>query len=118
MSYKKSSLKRSFFRLNRWLVMEKHQYYIMVSVNTPAGYECFGQYTLGSGTQQAHDIFSKLKGDKTSPEQAKLHMDLVETVNELPVSVKTICCTLEEFSYNTKLIAREFFRMNALKELF
>jgi len=41
----------------------------------------------------------------------------VETVNELPVKIKTICCTLNELGANCKLIAREIFRLKNLEEM-
>lgn len=97
--------------------MEKREYHIMISVKTPNGYDCFGQYTLGHDRRYADAIFSKLEGSSVITEQAKLHLDLMETANELPVKVKTICCTLEEFGFNAKLIARELFRKSALNEL-
>jgi hypothetical protein len=41
----------------------------------------------------------------------------METIDELPVLVKTISCTLEELAYNTKLITREIFRLKNIKDL-
>jgi hypothetical protein len=41
----------------------------------------------------------------------------METVNELPVKIKTICCTLDELGHNCKLIARETFRLKNLEEM-
>lgn len=41
----------------------------------------------------------------------------METVNELPVQIKTKCCTLEELGLNCKLIAREIFRLRNLEDM-
>jgi hypothetical protein len=46
-----------------------------------------------------------------------LHIDLMETNKEFPVKISTVCCTLDELSYNVKLISREIFRLKNLKEL-
>jgi hypothetical protein len=41
----------------------------------------------------------------------------VETVDRLPEKIKSICCTLDELGENTKLIAKEVFRLKNLEEL-
>ena len=41
----------------------------------------------------------------------------METVNELPVKIKTICCSLEELGTNCQLITKEMFRLKKLEEL-
>ena len=94
----------------------KSRFYILLSLKTPAGYECFGEYFLGDEQEQAENIFAGLKGRKDLTEQAMLHMDLMETVNELPVGVKSISCTLDEFTANCKFLSKEIFRLNNLKE--
>ena len=93
------------------------KYYILLSLKNTIGYECFGQYFLGDDKDHATGIFSELKGKPDISEQAMLHMDFVETLNGLPARIKTICCTLDEFTCNCKFIAKEIFRLNSLKEL-
>jgi hypothetical protein len=46
-----------------------------------------------------------------------LHIDLMEAVDNLPVKIKSICCTLEELGFNCKLIAKEIFRLKNLEEM-
>lgn len=76
----------------------------------------YGQYFIGNNGEAAEGLFKQLKG--TSPvDQAMLHVDLMEMVDELPVKIKTIGCTLDELCENTKLITREIFRLQNLKEI-
>jgi hypothetical protein len=91
------------------------QFYILLSLKTPRGFENYGQYFLGDDRRAVYDLFESLKGSKTIKDSTLLHIDLMETVNELPVKVKTVCCSLEELSGNTKLITREVFRLKNLK---
>ncbi|MCC8424728.1 hypothetical protein [Mucilaginibacter sp. UR6-11] len=95
----------------------KTQFYILLSLKTPAGFVNYGQYFFGNDREAAYALFGQLKGDKSLAAGAALHIDLMETVNELPVKIKTICCTLDELGYNTKLIAREIFRLKNLEEM-
>ncbi|MBS1528560.1 MAG: hypothetical protein JST19_23135 [Bacteroidetes bacterium] len=95
----------------------KRSYHIMLSLKASDGYQCFGQYLLGSDKTFADEIFSQLKGSGMITEYAKLHMDLVEEADGLPATVKTICCTLDEFTANCKHLAKEIFRLHTLKEL-
>ncbi|MBS1504221.1 MAG: hypothetical protein JST32_19285 [Bacteroidetes bacterium] len=74
----------------------KRSYYIMLSLKAPGGYQ------WGSGTITEHP---------------RLHMDLVEEADGLPVTVKTICCTLDQFTGNCKHLAKEIFRLHTLNEL-
>lgn len=62
-------------------------------------------------------MFGQLKGSEKIGAKGLLHIDLMETVDDLPVKIKTICCTLDELGYNCKLIAREIFRLKNLEEL-
>ncbi|HJP63711.1 MAG TPA: hypothetical protein VJ844_09730 [Mucilaginibacter sp.] len=87
-------------------------------MKTPEGYEPFGQYFLGNEKTYAEDIFSQMKGCSVISEHAKLHMDLIESVDGIPLTARTICCTLDEFACNCKHLAKEIFRLHTLKELF
>jgi hypothetical protein len=80
-------------------------------------FDTYGQYFFGNDREAAEDLFSQLKGNPKLNESAVLHIDLMETIDELPVLVKTISCTLEELAYNTKLITREIFRLKNIKDL-
>jgi len=95
----------------------KTQFYILLSLKTPQGYCDYGQYFFGNDRQTAYELFTQLSGEKKMKDNCLLHIDLMETVNEIPVKIKTICCTLEELGYNCKLIAREIFRLKNLEEM-
>ncbi|WP_448702845.1 hypothetical protein ACFGVR_10870 [Mucilaginibacter sp. AW1-3] len=93
------------------------QFYILLSLKTPRGFVDYGQYAFGDDRDAAYGLFAQLKGSADIKASCLLHIDLMETVNELPVKIKTICCTLEELGENCKLIAREVFRLKNLEEM-
>jgi hypothetical protein len=94
----------------------KTQFDIVLSLKTPQGFVDYGQYFIGNDREAAYSLFHQLKGSSSITDRAVLHFDLVETENELPVSVKTLCCTIEELGWNCKQIAREVFRLKNIKE--
>ena len=96
-------------------VMET-QFYILLSLKTPQGYTNYGQYFFGNDREAAYAIFAQLQGNG-NVKDCLLHVDLMETINELPVKIKTICCTLDELGANCRLIAREIFRIKNLEEI-
>ena len=93
------------------------QFYILLSLKTIRGFENYGQYFLGNNRQAALDIFEQLKGNDDITGPCVLHMDFMETVDELPVKIRTICCTLDELGGNCKVIAKEAFRLFNLEDL-
>lgn len=93
----------------------KTQFYIILSLKTLAGFEHYGQYNFGHDREAAYALFETLNGKPEPDEHTLLHIDLMETVDELPVKIKTIGCTLDELACNSKLIAREIFRQKNLK---
>ena len=94
----------------------KTLFYILLSLKTPEGFEAYGQYLFGDEWQAAYGLFGQLKGSDKIPDQAVFHIDLMETIDDLPVKIKTISCTLDELGWNSRLIAREIFRLKNLKE--
>lgn len=95
----------------------KTQFYILLSLKTAQGFEDYGQYFLGNDRVAADLLFSQLEGDKNLKGTCLLHIELMETVEELPVLVKTVCCTLDQIGNNCKIIAREIFRLKNLEEI-
>ena len=85
-------------------------------MKTADGFENFGKFNLGNNKKAAAEIFRQLKGDPTVDEKTVLTIDFVETVNELPVNLNILGCTLEELAYNCKVIAKETFRICNLKK--
>ena len=94
----------------------KTQFYILLSLKTPGGFENYGQYFFGDDRDAAYALFAELQGSENITSQCPLHIDLMETIEALPVRIKTICCTLDQLAGNSKLIAREIFRQKNLKE--
>jgi hypothetical protein len=93
------------------------QFHILLSLKTNKGFVDYGQYFVGNDRETAYDLFDQLEGGQIISDNALLHIDLMETVNELPVKIKTLCCTLDELGINCKLIAREIFRLKNLEEI-
>jgi hypothetical protein len=91
------------------------KFYIILSLKTSAGFESYGQFDFGHDQEAAYLLFESLKGKSEPDGLSLLHIDLMETVDELPVKIKTISCTLGELACNAKLIAREIFRQKNLK---
>jgi hypothetical protein len=76
---------------------------------TPKSFVHYGQYFFGNDREAAYNLFDEMKGDIEIRDGALLHIDLMETVNKLPVKIKAVCCTLDELCENIKLITRELF---------
>jgi len=93
------------------------QFYILLSLKTLQGFTDYGQYFLGNDREAAYGLFAQLSGSADVRDNCLLHIDLMETVDELPVKIKTVCCTLDELGVNCKLIAREIFRLKNLEEM-
>jgi hypothetical protein len=72
---------------------------------------------LGNDRQIAHELFNQLQGSRQPDGHILLHIDMMETVNELPQKIKTIGCTLDELAHNTKIITREIFKLKNLEEM-
>ena len=89
-------------------------FYINCHINTPAGPELYGRFEIGNDREKAYDLFSKLKGNKEVNEQNILGLELMETVNELPVNINMLGCTLNELTENCRIITKEVFRMHNL----
>ena len=93
------------------------QFYILLSLKTPQGFVDYGQYSFGDDRTAAYGLFGQLRGDENIKKNCLLHVDLMETIDNLPVKIKSIGCTLDELGTNCKLIAREVFRVNNLEEM-
>lgn len=95
--------------------MKENTFYVLLSIKTGDGFESFGKFNLGYNKKAAAEVFRQLKGNPTVDEKTILTIDLVETVNELPVNLNILGCTLEELAYNCKVIAKETFKLHNLK---
>jgi hypothetical protein len=93
----------------------KTQFYILMSLRTSGGFETYGQYFFGDDELTANKLFAVLNGNQDLEGNNPLHIDLMETVNNLPVKVKSISCTIDQLSANVKLITKEIFRQKNFK---
>jgi hypothetical protein len=94
--------------------MKKNTFYVLLSIRTSDGFENFGKFNVGNKRRSAIAIFRQLKGTPTVDEKSLLTIDLVETVNGLPLNLNILGCTLEELAYNCKVITKETFRLHNL----
>jgi len=90
------------------------KFYIICHLKTLAGPEAYGRFEIGNDRETAKELFAKLKGDKEVNEQNMLCMELMETVNELPVNINIISCTLKELMENCRIITKEVFTQHNL----
>ena len=90
---------------------------IRLNIKTCSGFECFGKFFLGNKREFATAIFEQLKGKKDADLKSILQLDLVESINGLPVSIQVVSCSLEELAENCKLITKETFTAINMKEI-
>lgn len=95
--------------------MKENTFYVLLSVRTGEGFESFGKFNLGNKRKAAAEVFRQLKGDSKVDEKTMLTIDLVETVNGLPVNLQILGCSLEDLTHNCKIIAKETFKLLNLK---
>lgn len=86
-------------------------FYILFSIKTPEGLENFGRFYIGNDKHRAYELFAKLKGKDDIGDSALLYLELMETVNNLPVNLKMKSCVLAEVGENCSLITREVFKL-------
>lgn len=89
----------------------KTTFYIVATLNTPDGPEAYARFELGNKRQEALDIFRQLKGSADMATGNFLSMELMETVEGLPVNLLLISCTLDELAANCRTISKELFNM-------
>ena len=98
--------------------MRKTTFYIGINIKTVDGFESIGRFYIGNDGQFARSVFKKLKGDDHVDERSVLTIELMETVNNLPLNLQLISCSLGQLGENCALIAKEVFRGRNLNELF
>jgi hypothetical protein len=80
-------------------------------------FEAFGKFFIGNDRDLAHQLFSGLEGSESVQESDILHLDLMETVDGLPVNMKVINCTLDQLANNCRIITKEIFKAKNLEEM-
>lgn len=89
----------------------KTTFFILFSIKTAAGLENYGRFYIGNDRQEAYELFVKLKGNTEVHESNVLYVELMETVDNLPVNIKMKSCTLWELGENCALITKEVFKL-------
>ncbi len=97
--------------------MGKTTFNIVLNIRTSNGFESFGKFFVGNNKKFAEAIFVELKGRKNIDEKTILQLDLVETINGLPVNMKMISCSLDELAENCKIITKETFKVFNMEEM-
>ncbi|MBX2923637.1 MAG: hypothetical protein KF746_15655 [Chitinophagaceae bacterium] len=88
----------------------ENAFYVQARIKTAEGFKTFCQFFLGNDPQFAYDAFHQLKGNEDTTENDILHIDFIEMKNGLPVNLKLISCTLDDFCANTRLLTKEAFK--------
>ena len=83
---------------------------ISLLIRTPAGFETYGKFDLGADRDQATEIFSQLKGTDEIAEKSILYMDFTEVRDGIPFPVKILHCTLDDITFNTRIVTRDIFK--------
>ena len=91
------------------------EFFIIIRVKTPHGFETIGRFMLGRSRERAADAFKNLKGNEILNDNCLLHMELLEVKDGWPVNLVIISCTLEQLGHNCKMITRELFKFASLE---
>ena len=91
--------------------MKENAFYVALNIRTAEGFENFGKFNLGNNREAAVNVFRQFKGSSVMDDSSMLTIDFRETINELPVNVHILACTLEELACNCKIIAKETFKI-------
>ena len=87
---------------------------IVLNLRTAKGFARFGQIELGTDRASVEMVYKTLEGKEPEGDEGFLHVDLVETRNGLPVSLRVLVCTAEELGRNVGAISRLVFRWKNL----
>ncbi len=83
---------------------------ISLHIKTPAGFETYGNFDLGSNREQAMAIAAQFKGTDNISANSILYMDFTEVQNGIPLPVRIMHCTLDDITYNIRIITRDIFK--------
>lgn len=90
-------------------------FYIHISIQAQDGPKPIGRFELGPDREAASNLFKKLKGSAEVNVKDMLYIELMESVNGLPLNIDVLTCDLQELGTNTMLITQELFRLTNLK---
>lgn len=92
-------------------------YTIIVSIRTLHGMQEIGTFFLGPDVDFADSVFECLTGDVTLEDDALIRIDLeAKEDGILPVRLKSISCTLNQYAENCKIITRDIFKFFTLEK--
>jgi flagellar motor switch protein FliM len=84
-------------------------FYIILNIITPNGLQSYARFYIGNDRNMAYQLFSQLKGSADINEKNILYLELMETVENLPVNIRMISCSLNELADNCRMITKEIF---------
>ena len=92
-------------------------YTVVISIRTLQGMQEIGTFFLGTEVDFANSVFDSLKGDLTSKDDVLIRVDLEKKEEGiLPVRMKSISCTLNQYAENCKIITRDIFKFFTLEQ--
>ena len=91
--------------------MKENNFYAVLSIRTGEGFENSGKFNLGNQQEAASDVFRQLRGSSVVDEKTMLTIDLMETINDLPVNLHILACTLDELAHNCRIITKQVFKI-------
>jgi hypothetical protein len=93
------------------------QYTTVISIRSLQGMQEIGTFFLGTEADFANSVFDSLKGDLTSKNDVLIRVDLEKKEEGiLPVRMKSISCTLNQYAENCKIITRDIFKYFTLEK--
>lgn len=84
-------------------------FYILLSIKTINGLESYGRFNIGNDRAAAYHIFRKLKGTSNIDDKNILYLELMETVDNLPLNIQMLSCSLDNLTENCRIITKEIF---------
>jgi hypothetical protein len=97
--------------------MKATTFYILIYINTANGYQSIGKFFIGDNREIAEALFNQLQGDTAVDDKTMLTIELMETMNDLPINLHIKSCTLKELADNCCLITKELFKSINLEDL-
>ncbi len=92
-------------------------YNIVVSIRTLQGMREAGNFYLGTDEDFANSVFDDMQGDITADDDVLIRIDLEKkTEGLLPERLRRICCTLNQYAHNCKIITRDVFKYFTLEQ--
>lgn len=94
----------------------EYRYCFVVSIRTPGGLLEIGTFYIGNDMDFALATFHSLKGLSDTDEKSILRIDLVKKRRDTLVQqVAHICCKLDQYAENCKVITRDAFKFFAIE---